>query len=128
MGKKRVTIDVDDDDGATYRMSVTGSVTREKLLRVFEAMNLIDLEEEQDQLTPDTVGERIWAVIDKQYPLGHFTSANILEKYEDEYNLPIKLSVVSTYLARFTQRGRIARHRRGRQWSYHTNHQHTHIS
>jgi len=42
----------------------------------------------------------------------------VLEKYEDEYNEPIKLSVVSTYLARFASRNRIERTRAGREWSY----------
>jgi len=42
----------------------------------------------------------------------------VLEKYEDEYNEPIKLSVVSTYLARFASRNRVERARIGREWSY----------
>jgi len=42
----------------------------------------------------------------------------VLEEYEDEYNKPIKLSVVSTYLARFASRNKIQRTRIGREWSY----------
>ncbi len=121
MIKKRVTIDVEDDDGAVYHMRVTGNVTRDKVLRMFETMHLADLEAEPEGKTPDTVGGRIWGIINNQYPIGDFTSNDVLEKYEDSYNLPIKLSVVSTYLARFTQRGRIARQKRGRAWSYQTN-------
>jgi len=41
-------------------------------------------------------------IIDKYYPIGKFTSSMVLEKFEDEYEEPIKLSVVSTYLSRFT--------------------------
>ena len=41
--------------------------------------------------------------------LGKFTSSDILEKYEDEYNQPIKLSVISTYLARFTSKNKVER-------------------
>lgn len=119
MVKKSVTIDIEDDDGTLYRTKVTGTITREKILKMFTAMNLVDLEQEPENQPPDTVGGRIWGVIDKQYPLGHFTSTDVREKYEDEYNLPIKLSVVSTYLARFAQHGRMARQKRGRTWSYH---------
>ena len=43
-----------------------------------------------------------------------------LEKYEDEYNEPIKLAAISTYLSRFASKGRIERTRTGREWSYQT--------
>lgn len=120
MVKKSVTIDVEDDEGAVYHMRVTGNVTREKVLNIFESLNLVDLEQPGTPKTPNTVGGRIWGIIDQQYPVGDFTSIDVLEKYEDEYNLPIKLSVVSTYLARFAQKGQVARQKRGRKWSYQT--------
>ncbi len=118
MAKRKVTIDVEDDEGAVFRMTVTGKVTREKILKVFETMNLVDVEAPPEGQTPDSVGGRIWAIVERNYPIGKFTSSTILEKYEDEYNLPIKLSVISTYLARFTHRGRLTRTRNGREWSY----------
>lgn len=117
MAKVSATIDVEDDDGVGYHMRITGPVTREKIIGVFDAMNLRDLEQ-PDAKAPATVGGRIWEIINKEYPMGQFTSSNVLEKYEDEYRLPIKLSVISTYLARFASRGRIIRQRRGRGWSY----------
>ena len=46
------------------------------------------------------------------------TIKKVLEKYEDEYNEPIKLSVISTYLARFSSRNKVERSRAGREWSY----------
>ena len=50
--------------------------------------------------------------------MGKFTSSQILEKYEDEYGEPIKLSIISTYLARFATKGKIVRERQGREWAY----------
>jgi predicted transcriptional regulator len=50
--------------------------------------------------------------------MGKFTSTNILEKYEDEFNEPVKLSVISTYLSRFAGKGRVDRTRTGREWTY----------
>jgi hypothetical protein len=52
--------------------------------------------------------------------MGKFTSTNILEKYEDEFNEPIKLSIISTYLSRFSSKGRVNRIRNGREWTYQT--------
>jgi len=57
-------------------------------------------------------------IIDKYYPIGKFTSSMVLEKFEDEYEEPIKLSVVSTYLSRFTTRVGWPREKQGKEWAY----------
>ena len=119
MKQKRIRIDVQDQDGAKYDFKIEGNVTKEKVLKIFELMDLINIEEEQAP-NLDSVGGKIWNVIGSSFPAGRFTSSEVLEKYEDEYNEPIKLSVISTYLARFASRNRIERTRAGREWSYQT--------
>jgi hypothetical protein len=119
MAKKRIRIDMEDADGARYDIKLEGNVTREKVLKIFEMMKLMNIEEEQTTTTNmDSTGSKIWHIIDKFFPLGKFTSTNILEKYEDEYNEPIKLSIISTYLSRFSIKGKIERIRTGREWTY----------
>ena len=120
MAKKRIRIDMEDSEGARYDIKLEGNVTREKVLKIFEMMDLMNIEEGQETPNLDSVGSKIWNIVDKNYPIGKFTSTSILEKYEDEYNEPIKLSVISTYLSRFAQKGRIERTRTGREWSYQT--------
>ncbi len=120
MTKKRIRIDMEDSDGARYDIKLEGNVTREKVLKIFEMMDLMNIEEEQETNHMDSVGAKIWYIIDKFFPMGKYTSTNILEKYEDEYNEPIKLSIISTYLSRFSQKGRIDRTRTGREWTYQT--------
>jgi len=83
-------------------------------------MDLMNIEDEQKPINMDSVGSKIWNIVDKFFPMGKFTSTNILEKYEDEYNEPVKLSVISTYLARFSTKGRVDRARTGREWTYQT--------
>ena len=117
MNQKRIRIDVQDKDGAKYDFKIEGNVTKEKVLKIFELMDLINIEEEQAP-NLDSVGGKIWSVVGNSFPTGRFTSSEVLEKYEDEYNEPIKLSVISTYLARFASRNRIERTRTGREWSY----------
>ena len=117
MKQKRIRIDVQDKDGAKYDFKIEGNVTKEKVLKIFELMDLINIEEEQAP-NLDSVGGKIWNVVENSFPAGRFTSLEVLEKYEDEYNEPIKLSVISTYLARFASRNRIERTRAGREWSY----------
>ena len=120
MAKKRIRIDMEDSDGARYDIKLEGNVTRDKVLKIFEMMDLMNIEEEQETPNIDSVGAKIWNIVDKFFPMGKFTSTNILEKYEDEYNEPVKLSVISTYLSRFSNKGKINRTRTGREWTYQT--------
>ena len=121
MSGKRIRIDVTDKDGVKFDLKLEGNVTREKVLKIFELMELANIEE-PSTTTPNmnTVGGKIWAIVDKYFPTGKFTSSDILEKYEDEYNEPIKLSIISTYLARFTSKNKTERARKGREWAYQT--------
>jgi len=118
MAKKRIRIDMEDSDGARYDIKIEGNVTRDKVLKIFEMMDLMNIEEEVEPTNMDSVGSKIWHIVDKFFPMGKFTSTTILEKYEDEFNEPVKLSVISTYLSRFSSKGRIDRVRTGREWTY----------
>ena len=111
---------MEDADGARYDIKLEGNVTREKVLKIFEMMDLMNIEEEQETTNMDSIGSKIWHIVDKFFPIGKFTSTNILEKYEDEYNEPVKLSIISTYLSRFSIKGKIDRIRTGREWTYQT--------
>ena len=118
MTKKQVRIDVEDNDGVKTKISIEGNVTREKVLKIFELMEMVNIEEHDNNPKIDTVGGKIWYLVGKYYPTGRFTSSEILERYEDEYNEPIKLSVISTYLSRFNTKNKVQRAKRGREWAY----------
>ena len=111
---------MEDSDGARFDIKIEGNVTREKVLKIFEMMDLMNIEEEHETTNMDSVGSKIWHIVDKFFPMGKFTSTIVLEKYEDEFNEPVKLSVISTYLSRFSSKGRIDRVRTGREWTYQT--------
>ncbi|WP_268541473.1 hypothetical protein [Candidatus Nitrosotenuis cloacae] len=118
MARKRIRIDLEDTDGAKYNFNLEGNITRDKVLKIFELMDLMNIEDQGEAPQLDSVGAKIWHIVDKYFPMGRFTSTEILEKYEDEYNEPVKLSVISTYLSRFNTKGRINRLRNGREWVY----------
>ena len=110
---------MEDADGARYDIKLEGNVTRDKVLKIFEMMDLMNIEEDEEtSVKMDSIGSKIWQIVDKFFPMGKFTSTNILEKYEDEFNQPVKLSVISTYLSRFASKGRVERARTGREWTY----------
>jgi hypothetical protein len=118
MARKRIRIDLEDSEGAKYNFSLEGNVTREKMLKIFELMNLMNIEEPETTTQLDSIGAKIWNIIDKSFPIGKFTSSMVLEKYEDEYEEPIKLSVISTYLSRFAVKGKVIREKQGKEWGY----------
>jgi len=129
MTQKKIRINLEDSEGAKFRFDIEGNVTREKVLKLFELMDIMNLEDEQNTPDLETLGGKIWYIIENYFPASKFTSSAVLEKYEDEYNepdavyhqrkkQPIKLSVISTYLARFYSQNKIMRTRTGREWSY----------
>jgi len=120
MVKKRIRIDMEDSEGAKYNIQLDGNVTKEKVLKIIELMDLINTGEEKETVNLNSVGGKIWNVLDIHFPVGKFTSSEIQEKYEDEYNEPVKLSIISTYLSRFSTKGRINRTKTGREWTYQT--------
>ena len=127
MAQKKIRINLEDSSGGKYKFDLEGNVTRDKVLKLFELMDVMDIEQETPNF--DTLGGKIWYIIENYFPTGRFTSSLVLQKYEDEYNEPdavyherkkepIKLSVVSTYLARFASQNKIKREKTGREWSY----------
>ena len=125
--KKKIKIQLEDAEGGKYNLSLEGNVSKEKMMKVFELMDLINLdgkskdgymETESQNKNLASVGSKIWGIIDHKFPYSTFTSSDILEIYEDEYNEPIQLSIISTYLSRYSDRGRLVRNRKGKEWVY----------
>jgi hypothetical protein len=123
-GKRKFKIELEDAEGSKYNLSLEGNVSKEKIMKIVEFMDLLNIESngngEGETLTraPASVGDRIWSLVETKVPYGGFTSTDILELYEDQYNEPIKLSIISTYLSRYSDRGRLARNRQGKEWVY----------
>ncbi len=131
-GKKRFKIELEDAEGSKYNLSLEGNVSKEKIMKIVEFMDLINIESNSEsngnneneiysrsnRVIPASVGDKIWSIVEGKFPYGGFTSTDILELYEDQYNEPIKLSIISTYLSRYAERGRLIRTRQGKEWVY----------
>ena len=118
MARKKIRIQLEDGEGGKYSLSVEGNVTREKIIKVFELMELLDMERVEEGANLNSVGSKIWNLVENKFSFGDFTSSQLLEAYEDEFNEPVKLSVISTYLSRFADRGALDRKRNSREWLY----------
>lgn len=123
-GKRKFKIELEDAEGSKYNLSLEGNVSKEKIMKIVEFMDLLNIESngngEGETLAraPASVGDRIWSLVEGKFHYGGFTSTDILELYEDQYNEPIKLSIISTYLSRYSDRGRLTRNRQGKEWVY----------
>lgn len=120
MIEKRIRIDLKDNEGIKYNFNMEGEITKDKIIKIFELMDLLHLHKE-NKITKqnfNSINSKIWNIIYKYFFTTDFTSTMVLEKFEDEYNQSIKLSIISTYLFRFVNKGKIIRSKSGREWNY----------
>ncbi len=120
--RKRVKVEITDDEGATYSLSLHGKFSHEKVMRMMELVDLLGQGDHNslpvqasDQST--TFG-RILKLIQSSYSAKEFSSADIARDYEDKHGSPIPLSTVSTYLSRLSDRGLLNREKFGNSWVY----------
>ena len=132
LGKKKIKIELEDAEGGKYNLSLDGNITKDKVIKVFELIDLLNIEGQSNnnnnnntnaEIHPHhkslaSVGSKIWSIVETKFPYSTFTSSDILESYEDEYNEPIKLSVISMYLSRYSERNKLMRSKRGKEWIY----------
>jgi|TARA_B100001971_G_scaffold106200_1_gene97699 hypothetical protein len=114
-------IEFNDGEGGNYSLSLDGSISRDKILKIIDMVELIDGNEDKEKvqnLSKDTSFGKLYNLIEKKFPLGSFTSTDILETYEDEFNKSIRLSTISTYLARLEQKKLLSREWTTSGWLY----------
>lgn len=120
MPERRVKIEFRDDGGSKYTILLEGRFSREKMNKIMTFLEELEPTnpEQRIDLTLDTTFNKTLKLIEEKFELGSFTSNDLLEAYEDNYSIPMKLSTVSTYLARLLERGYVKRERVGNAWAY----------
>ncbi|PVX24993.1 MAG: hypothetical protein CW716_08970 [Candidatus Bathyarchaeum sp.] len=109
MPTKKVRVEVF-NNGDRYTITFEGQVTRDKTLRLLDLVELLggapatnDVSERSASELPKI--EKVRLVAEKHFPVGWFSSKDLQEAYEKQFNEPIRLSTASTYLSRLTDRG-----------------------
>lgn len=121
MTRRKLKVEFSDGEGGNYTITLDGSMSRSKVLKIMDMVELFGGKEEQEEpasLSKDTSFGKLYYLIEKKFPLGSFTSTDILEAYEDEYRCPVRLSTISTYLSRFEQKQFLIRQRTSTGWTY----------
>jgi hypothetical protein len=120
--RKKVKVEVTDDEGTTYSLSLHGRFSHDKVMRMMELLDTLGQNDHEGAAapTPDesTTFGRILKLIQSSYSTKEFSSADLARDYEDKYSAPIPLSTTSTYLSRLVDRGVLKRQKFGNSWVY----------
>jgi Penicillinase repressor len=124
--RKKVKVEITDEDGTTYSIGLHGRFSHEKVMRVMELVDLLGMADHNNAaaLPPNesTTYGRILKLIQSSYEAKEFSSADIARDYEEQHASPIPFSTVSTYLSRLADRGILNRQKFGNSWVYRVAH------
>ncbi len=121
--KRKIRIELEDNEGDRYNLSLEGKFSKEKMIRVFDLIESFE-DKTTKELTShayddtSSLASRIWSIIQDKCHNSTFTSAFIFNKYNEVYKEKLQLSVISTYLSRFFARNKLARIKHGKEWVY----------
>jgi hypothetical protein len=128
MGSKKIKIQLEDADGGKYDLALQGNISKTKIIKFIEVLDLLEIEGKDPDFENNTkfrdkddftsLGSKIWNLVEQKFPNTAFTSSDILELYEDEYQKPIKLSAIATYLSRYSEKGKLSKSKKGKEWLY----------
>lgn len=110
MPVQKMRVEVFDGDGNRYTITLEGRITRDKVLRILDLVELLGgipggssgWEGKPSELSKL---DKVRMIVERHFPLVWFSSREIQSTYEQEFKEPINLSTVSTYLSRLTNRG-----------------------
>jgi len=117
---KRIKIELEDDEETKYTLALEGTVSRDKLMKAMDMLEVMDVPLEHSRKAPDegTFFGKVQTVLETTFAAGDFSSSDVARELEDKYNQPVKLSTISTYLARLADKDYIKRERFGNSWVY----------
>lgn len=119
MPARKLKVEVYDEEGNKYAISFEGRVTRDKALKILDLVDLLSGLPETPPLSHEKFNslskmDKVKMIVEKYFSLSWFTTRDVQLMYEKEYNTPISLSTVSTYLTRMVNSGILINERNGR--------------
>lgn len=106
-------VEVYDETGNRYTISLEGRVTRENALRVLDMVELLGGMRGvagDETYTPQlSKFDNVRLVVEKHFPLVWFSAKDAASVYHKETKEQSSLSTISTYLARLSKRGVLVR-------------------
>ncbi len=123
MPTRKVKIDFMDEQGTKHTISIEGNITREKVAKVLDYVELMGAAPKTNKPLPEiqspkNLFERIQNLIGSYFLDKIFVSKEIRELYREVYGEYISLSTISTYLSRLVDKGILIRSGSSFEWKY----------
>lgn len=111
---------MEDEEGTKYTLALEGKVSRDKLMKAVDMLEIMDIPMDHSLKAPDqgTFLGRMMTLLETEFAAGDFSSSDVAREFEEKYNQPVKLSTVSTYLLRLVDKQYVRRERFGNSWVY----------
>jgi len=131
--RKKIKIEIEDNEGDKYNLCLEGKFSRGKMLKVLELMdtfqegtikaNKVDevihkYSQSQNCQSAINLGTKLWNIISTTFIHQKFSSTDLSHAYYNIHLENIQLSIVSTYLSRFFIKNKLERTKRGKEWIY----------
>jgi Penicillinase repressor len=118
--RKRIKIELEDEEGTKYTLALEGAVSRDKVMKAMDMLEVMDVPMERSHRPPDkgTFFGKVQTLLETEFAAGDFSSSDVARGFEEKYGQPVKLSTISTYLARLADKQTIKRERFGNSWVY----------
>lgn len=118
--RKRIKIELEDEEGTKYTLALEGAVSRDKLMKAMDMLEIMDVPIEHSHQSPDqgTFFGKVQTLLETTFAAGDFSSSDVAREFEEKYAQPVKLSTISTYLARLVDKQYVKRERFGNSWVY----------
>ena len=112
MSQKRLKLDINNGEGKKISITITGELDRNKVLQILDFVELFSgssISDEKSSVADLSKFGKLQLIIERKFPVGWFTSQELMIAYEDLLDEPIVLSTVSTYLHRLVERKMLVR-------------------
>ncbi|MEM1514475.1 MAG: hypothetical protein QXH24_00235 [Candidatus Bathyarchaeia archaeon] len=117
MPVRKVKVEVYDESGNKYVIGFEGRVTREKVQKIFDIVELLGgmpvVEPTSEYSWDLSKMDKILLIVKRSFSVTWFSAKDVQEVYERETNEPISLSAISTYLSRLAKRGMLLKTKNG---------------
>lgn len=116
MPVRKMRVEVYDESGNRYTVSLEGKVTRKKALRILDMVELLGGipggKPEIETPFEDSKIDKVRFIVEKHLPLIWFSAKDAQSIYEKEMNEQISLSTITTYLSRLSERGMLLKNKK----------------
>ena len=114
----KIKIEFSDDSGSKYLFNIEGS-SKENITKIIDfAQTMSAKGGAENQPFTDTNIAKMYGLLESRFQFGLFTSNDVLRAYQQDFQSPTSLSVISTYLSRLAHRGLLTRAHHGSGWVY----------